>query len=340
LEHSVWIPDFEHALENFSLGAFLDDVYHYPHSTGNGGYRDEGALRFFNHLKANVSFQQSTQVSASAYHITQNKSDLHRTHAARYLEHAMFTINSHPSAEKFYLLITVWFVLQEHFQSDRSESYYYKEFERLCVALFGFDSTDIAWDRVNYRLMRPLFIVIPICGHIAETKSVVPEPILSHRLARVAISCTQSFQYLFHRGANAQDQLLSWAIKSKQSPWLWRQRMRFTSTRRHVPNIMLGHTYSFPHSLRRLRQILYSEKIQSEKVYQVQRKFYTWTLNILYLTLCKARKSDELTGALSELFIPLSASILFPRQIKRVRKAIDAYLDKVSRRACSDSTRD
>jgi hypothetical protein len=249
----------------------------------------------------------------------------------------MLTINSHPSAEKFYLLITVWFVLQEYFQLG--QCYYYDKFEQLCVALFGFDSTDIAWDRMHYRLMRPLFIDNPICGHIAETKSVVPEPILSHRLARVAISCIQSCQHLFHRGANAQDQLLPWAIKSKHSPWLLRQRMRVTSRRRYESNIILAHTYSFPRSLLRLRQTLYSEKIQSEK-YGSPDKLYVWTLNILYITLRKARKSDELTRTLSKFVIPLSASILFPRRIKKVRKAINAYLDKASRKACSDSGSD
>lgn len=161
----------------------------------------------------------------------------------------------------------------------------------------------------------------PIYGHIAKTTRFVPDPVLSRRLARVAISC---LQYLFRGRANAQAHLLPpGAVKSKQLPWFWRQRIRGTSTP----------MYSRPQSLRRSRQILYSERIQSEKFYRAQRTFYIRTLKLLYHTLRKAGKSDELTRALSKSFIPLSASFLFPRQINQVRKAVDAYLEKVNRRA-------
>jgi hypothetical protein len=61
-----------------------------------------------------------------------------------------------------------------------------------------------------------------------------------------------------------------------------------------------------------------------------------WTLDLLYHTLRAAMKSDELTKALSKPFIPSVACILFPRRIKRVQKAVGAYLEKVSQRACSD----
>jgi hypothetical protein len=56
---------------------------------------------------------------------------------------------------------------------------------------------------------------------------------------------------------------------------------------------------------------------------------YSWTLDLLYYTLGKAMKSDELTRALSKSFIHSPAHLLFPGQIKRVRKAVDAYLEKV-----------
>ena len=46
-------------------------------------------------------------------------------------------------------------------------------------------------------------------------------------------------------------------------------------------------------------------------------------------------KSDELTKALSKPFIPSAASILFPRRVKRVQKAVSAYLEKVGWKACS-----
>ena len=168
----------------------------------------------------------------------------------------------------------------------------------------------------------------------AETERLVPELILSHRLARVAISC---IQYLFRCRANTQDYLLAWAMKSKQSPWLRGRWMRVTASTRRQPYVYFhGPTYSFPNSLRQSRQLLYSEGVQSEKFYLVQRRFYIWTLSLLYFTLRKARKSDELTRALSKPFISLSACFLFPRRIKQVRKAIDKYLEKVSRRTCSN----
>ena len=87
----------------------------------------------------------------------------------------------------------------------------------------------------------------------------------------------------------------------------------------HSSYILLGRPY----------QTIYSETIQS---HQEQRLIYTWTLDLLYHTLRKAMKSDELTRALSKPFIPPLAPILFPRGIKRVRKAARAYLENVSRR--------
>jgi hypothetical protein len=56
---------------------------------------------------------------------------------------------------------------------------------------------------------------------------------------------------------------------------------------------------------------------------------YRRTLDLLYHTLGKAMQSDELTKALSKSFIPSPAYLLFPRQIKRVRRAVDIYLEKV-----------
>ena len=59
---------------------------------------------------------------------------------------------------------------------------------------------------------------------------------------------------------------------------------------------------------------------------------YMWTLDLLYHTLRKARNSDELTQALSKAFIPSSALLIFPHRIKRIKKAVNAYLKKVSLR--------
>ena len=74
--------------------------------------------------------------------------------------------------------------------------------------------------------------------------------------------------------------------------------------------------------------------------YQEQWTFYIWTLNLLYHTLCKAMKSDELTKELSKPFISSLAPLFFPHCIKRVRKAAEAYLKKVSRKACCLRTPD
>jgi len=92
----------------------------------------------------------------------------------------------------------------------------------------------------------------------------------------------------------------------------------------------------FTCALRRSHQILYSEGIQSEDFYQERHIFYIWTLDLLYHTLHAAMKSDELIKVLSKPFIPSVACILFPRRIKRVQKAVSAYLEKVSQRAGSD----
>ena len=167
------------------------------------------------------------------------------------------------------------------------------------------------------------------------------EPLLSHRVANVAISCLQCLHSSRWDTNTSPTQghflasWLSWSTKSKQSPWLWRRRMRVTSVGRRRQRIWNhdGHNYSFPLNLRRSRQIFHSETIQSESFYQKQRIFYVWTLDLLYHTLCKAKKSDKLTRALSRPFIPSLVPLIFPRRVKRVRKAAAAYLERVSRRS-------
>ena len=162
-----------------------------------------------------------------------------------------------------------------------------------------------------------------------------PEPILSYRLAHVAISC---MRYLHRQDPSApptQSQLFAWAMKSKRSPWLWRQRMRFISmARRRLIWNNEGPKRSFPQSCQRSCQILHSKGFHSELFHLEHRILYIWTLDLLYYTLRKAMKYDELTRALSKPFVPPSVVLLFPRRIQRVRKAVEAYLEKVSRRTC------
>ena len=163
----------------------------------------------------------------------------------------------------------------------------------------------------------------------------IPEPILSYRLACVAISC---MRYLHRQDPSTppmQGQLVAWAMKSKRSPWLWRQRMRFISmARRQLICNKNGPKCSFPQSFQGSCQILHSKRINSELFHLEQCTLYIWTLDLLYYTLLKAMKYDELTRALSKPFIPPSVVLLFPRRIQRVRKAVDAYLEKVSSRIC------
>ena len=246
---------------------------------------------------------------------------------------------------------TVWFVLQDHIASlwrDIEAA----SWEKLCAKLFGFDYIYIKGDRSYYRLvLNPITyegarkrndwlpLDLTIYGHLNETERLIPEPILSHRLSCIALSCMEYLHRQDPHDSPTQDNLLvAWARKSKRSPWLWRQRIRVTSIGRRPTtwNFYGQAKYSFPQSLRRSYQLLYSEGIQSGDFYQERHIFYMWTLDLLYHTLHKAMKSDKLTKALSKPFIPSVARILFPRRIKRVQKAVGAYLEKVSRRACSD----
>ena len=250
----------------------------------------------------------------------------------------MSSIDSPPTREKFRLMSSVSFILQELFTSLR-RGIIHANWRKFCASLFGFNSAELKWDDVFYR-----YLIDPTSykhdractrvsyGKVAETKRFIPEPILSHRLAYVAISCIQYLHRLDFKTLPRQNHFLaSWATRSKLLPWLWRRRMRVTSMRRRQPIWNHdGHKYSFPQKHRRSCQVIYSETIRS---HQEQRIFYTWTLDLLYYTLRKAMKSDMLTRVLSKPFIPSLAPILFPRRVKRVRKAAAAYLKKVSRKA-------
>ena len=227
---------------------------------------------------------------------------------------------------------------QELFASFR-RGIEHASWKTFCATLFGFNSAELKWDRFDrlcyhypHKTRTLEHVLTPIARYGDFAKRFVPEPVLSYRLANVAISCMKYLHRLDFNTLPMRNQFLaSWATKSKQLPWLWRRRVRVTSMRRQRPIWKDdGHKYSFPEKLRRPCQIIYSETIQS---HQELRLFYTWTLDLLYHTLRKAMKSDVLTKALSKPFIPLLAPILFPRRVKRVRKAAAAYLEKVSRRA-------
>ena len=244
----------------------------------------------------------------------------------------MSSIDSPPTREKVSLMRTVVSILQEPFTSLRS-GIKHASWRKFCATLFGFNYAElISLDGYDNELFDPT-------SYKHYWSLAVPEPILSHRLANVAISC---LQYLHRLDSNTLPThyrfLANWATRSKHLPWLWRRRMRVTLMRRQRPIWDHdGHKYSSPRKLRRSRQIIYSGTIQS-LAHQEQRIFYTWCLDLLYYTLRKAIKSDMLTTALSKSFIPSLAPILFPRRVKRVRKAAATYLEKVSRRACLGKT--
>ena len=245
----------------------------------------------------------------------------------------MSSIDSPPTREKFSLMGTLVFILQEPFTSLRRGISKHASWKFFCTTLFGFNSTELKWEDEMYGyLFHSPTSYNSTYGTQPPTESLVPEPILSHRLAKVAISCMQYLHRLDFSTLPAQNHFLaSWATRSKQLPWLWRRRMQVTLMRRRRP--VWDHDglkCSSSRKLQRSRQIIYSGTIQS---HQEQRIFYTWSLDLLYHTLRKAMKSDMLTTALSKPFIPSLAPILFPRRVKRVRKAAAAYLEKVSRRA-------
>ena len=249
----------------------------------------------------------------------------------------------------------VWFVLQKPFASlqQRIKAGSWK---RLCGSLLGYggeldfedeyDSAEIYIipdptkyaERRNYHNYHRERHGKRVYGDLVETKRFVPEPILSHRIANLAILCMR----FLNRGDGdtpiIRNFLHFWATQLKYSPWLWRRRMRVTSMGCQLPTgVHDGPKYSFPLSLRRSMQAFHLAAHKSEDVYQEQYIFYGWTLNLLYHTLLKAMKSDELVKALSKSFIPPVAYLLFPRRIRRIRKAVDAYLTKVSLIGCLNS---
>ena len=241
----------------------------------------------------------------------------------------MSSIDSPPTREKVNLMRTVAFILQEAFTSLR-RGIKLASWIKFYTTLFGFNFAEREWDAGYYwYVVKP-----PYYRHSGESESIVPEPILSYRLANVVISCMQYLNRCDSNTLSIQVHFLKRRVtKWKQSPWLWRRRMRVTSMGRRQPIWDLDRNkYSFPQNLRRSCPIFYSETIHSQKFYQKQQIFYIWALDLLYHTLRKAMKSDLLTRVLSKPFIPSLAPLHFPRRVKRVRKAAAAFLEKVSRK--------
>ena len=218
----------------------------------------------------------------------------------RYLEHATSSINNLPSREKFAILSTLWVILQEPFTSVQ-RGIKVARWDGLCATLFGFDSEEIKWDWTRHIPMRDPTKYDDLSGTkrlwYIGGQAHVPEPILSYRLACVAILC---MRYLHHKDPNTpptQGRLLAWAMKSKRSPWLWRQRMRAISTARPWRIRKFdGPKCTFPQNFRRSYQSLHFKGIRPELFHLEQRTLYIWTLDLLYYTLRKAMSSTILPG--------------------------------------------
>ena len=181
----------------------------------------------------------------------------------------MSSIDSPPAREKFSLLNTVVTIFQEPFISLRRRIKY-ASLKKLCATLIGFNSAELRSCEFFYNDMTDYSKYIFGAG----TESLAPEPVLSHRLANLAILCMQYLLRLDFDTLQTWNKFpASWATRSKQLPWLWRRRMRVTHE---------VHKCSSPPKLRRSPPIIYSGTIQS---HQEQRIFYTWTLDLLYYTL-------------------------------------------------------
>jgi len=170
------------------------------------------------------------------------------------MEHVHFSINNPPTREKFRLMDTVWFVLQKPIASlwrgTGAASW-----SRLCTKLFGFNESEIRSDQ-GYKGCG--LMCDPTTynsagerkdhldgshgtryGPLDATKRFIPEPILSRRLACIALSCMRYIHRQDHNNHPIQDSILAaWATKSKRSPWLWSQRIRGTSIRRRQPTTL------------------------------------------------------------------------------------------------------
>ena len=155
----------------------------------------------------------------------------------------MSSIDSPTTREKFNLMWTIAFILEQPFTSF-CEGIGLANWKKFCTTLFMFDSDEIEFGDTYYD--EPFST---LGGIFSQTRRPVPAPIRSHRLANVAISC---LQYLHRWDSNTSPtrghflaSWLSWATKSKQSPWLWRRRMRVTSVGRRRQRIWNhdGHNY-------------------------------------------------------------------------------------------------
>ena len=103
----------------------------------------------------------------------------------------MSSIDTPTTREKLNLLWTIVFILEESFTSF-CEGIKFASWKFFCTTLFKFDSREINSGDSFYRELFTIYgLDFWAFGDFAHIKRLVPEPIRSHRLASVAISCMQ-----------------------------------------------------------------------------------------------------------------------------------------------------
>jgi len=198
--------------------------------------------------------------------------------------------------------------------------------KELCLEVFDLDSMDSKWDETTYivldffpegyehanvnldefggdevfedgRSFRSSPGIGPLdvhYGRIEATRKLVPEDVLSHRLACVAIAF---YQYLCNFGST------------------WKSLAKAEDRRSFLQELQ----FEIPSDEYEAVQPLYTSTYVK----------VAWALTILRRVLLKAKKSNNLINHLSKAVIPCPVDVLFPRRTRSLRRTIEAYLEKV-----------
>ena len=269
-------------------------------------------------------------------------------------------LESGPSPEKFQLLSALYFILPLNylvsttkrlqgiiFPAELQPLFFWCDlWNVLCCEVFGLDFTDSEWDLGNYIVLgffpegyehakengveeihedgrgprtspgiEPLDVHY---GRVEATRKCVPEDVLSHRLSYVAMAFYQyvcDFGSSWKKLANPEGRDIM-ARKSMHRPWLTSRRTGRNFGRRSFLRRLRGEMSSYGYGALQPPHISTYVKL-------------AWALKILHHVLFMARKSNDLINYLSKAVIPYPVYILFPRHTRRVRRTIEAYLEKV-----------
>ncbi|CAA7268563.1 unnamed protein product [Cyclocybe aegerita] len=267
-------------------------------------------------------------------------------------QHMVRRIDSCPSPQRFALISTIWFAYWR-----QPQDYWLRRipgnlglsgvWKKLRATLFSFDSADVKWDQKNFETLqhpmrfmprvwqsfRDLDPVIALFG--GNNEAAYQEHFSSNRLVRVALAC---LHYLRCRGSRethpSRRFVCTWARRSARTPWLWRLRMRLTSRKSTLPNLLSR--IQFPRwrpertspSLRKLPQILDSDYFPKITSFITRYAMYMLALDLFNIVLRLTNESPELTQALSKPFIFHPATIALPRRTRQAKRAIRKYREK------------